>query len=212
MFRKLFLSLALLLFTLTACEFQEPVSSIPAPEAAKDVRCPSEIRSVDLFFAPHVPSGYDVTLETGTFYVDNCMCRMLSYQLFVTRLSAEQWGLTVMPGYSPSFATSVNATGTEDILIIDDLEPIFHYLGNAENGKLLAKAAASPVLNPTLLRAGGLCIIENYDGSGPGGGTVAASPPVGSTATGPIIQMRSGPLPDSYYVVVYVPVGITGPI
>lgn len=211
MFRKLFLSLALLLFTLTACEFQEPVESSPVPAAAVPVRCPPEYRSVDLQFAPHEPNGYDVTLQTGTFYVDHCMCRMVSYQLYVTRLSAEQWGLTVLPGYSASFATGVNATGTEDILIIDDLEPIFHYIGYAGNGKLLAKAAASPVLNPTLYRAGGLCVIENYDGSGPGG-TVAASPPVGSTATGPIIQMRAGPLPDSYYVVVYIPVGITAPI
>ncbi len=207
MFRKLFLSLALFVFTLTACELQEPVDSIPVL-AADGAHCEHELRTVDLQSDSIAPSDYMVTLETGTYTVEHCMCRMISYQLYVSLNSTPQWKLTLAPNLQVLFDAASMETETE--LLIEDVESIFHYLGTQENGKLYSTAFGNfPVRGPLLNRASGLCIVENYDGSNPGG--TVASLAVGTQANGPVIQVRTGPLPGSYFVVVYVPVGITNP-
>jgi hypothetical protein len=203
MFRKLFPFLALLVFTLSACEFQEPVQSIPRLAAQGG----AGYRTFDLIHSRIIgQDAYTVSIQTGPFIIENCMCKVVSYQLTVSPSTYLQWRLALVQQNEPvGFAPSTYEI--EDILTINDIELIFRNIGNPGNGKLQANfVRISSEQEIELTHAGGLCIIENYDGNGTGGN------PIGSSATGPIVQLKPGSLPDSYIVKVYIPVGITRPM
>jgi hypothetical protein len=206
MSRKLFLSLALFVFTLTACEFQEPVPTTPVPEKAEGGDCDQgTYRTFDMEYSKIGPGYYWVEVETGTFTVENCMCKLSSFKLYVSRAGA-RWELTVgSTGQAVPFVGS--PSGIEDVLDITDLGTIYENIGNPGTGKVFVRNSMN---DATVNRADGLCVVENYDGGGPGPGV--SSPPIGSTATGPIIVFRTGPLPDSYIVEAFIPLGITNPI
>ena len=211
MFHKLFLSLALFVFILTGCEFQEPVPQIVVQAAKGNSGCASELRYVELQSMTVGSGNYIVMLETGPFVVAGCMCKLLSYQLSVTQNSSSQWQLTLAPDLSVPFTTS--ASEINDVLTISDLEPIFRNIGNPGNGLLkVTDLTHVPVANAELHNAGGLCVIENYDGTGPLDGPGTPAPPVGATANAPIIRFKPGSMPDSYIVEVFIPVSITTPI
>jgi hypothetical protein len=206
MSNKLLLLLAVFVFTLTACELEDPVQPIGVQAARGLGDCDPDIRSFDLTHTPLGQSSYLVTLETGPFQIGNCMCKLLNYKLYVSPNSSSQWELALSSNQLLNFEPSSTESG--DILTISDLEPIFENIGNPGNGKLHAAILNSA--NAELNHAGGLCIVENFDGSEPHNGTMMYA--IGSTANGPIIRLKPGQLPDSYIVEVYIPVGITSPI
>ena len=206
MSNKLLLLLAVFVFTLTACELEDPVQPVGVQAAKGLGDCDPDIRSFDLTHTPIGQSSYIVTLETGPFQVEQCMCKLLNYKLRVSPNSSSLWELSLFP-YEP-LNFEPNSTESEDILTISDLDPIFKNIGNPGNGKLLA--AATNNMNAVLNQAGGLCIVENFDGTGPVNGTLEF--PIGSTVNGPIILLIPGSMPDNYTVEVYIPVGVTSPI
>lgn len=205
MYRKLFSFLGLFIFILTGCELHEPMEAIPAPAAKEGGECPTEYRRFDLEFTCLVGGDCFVTIETGPFIVEGCMCRVVQYELYVTKTSSNQWELTLSPNLPVPYVPS--ALASQDLLTITDIGPIFENIGDLGNGILKAIIAThSPVEQPQLNHAGGLCIIENYDGNGTGGF------PVGSPANGPIVVLAPGSVPDSYTVKVYIPSGVTDPV
>lgn len=206
MSNKLLLLLAVFVFTLTACALEDPVQPIAVQAAKGESDCVPEVRTFNLTHTPIVQDSYLVTLETGPFLVEECMCKLLNYELHVSPNSASLWELSLIPYEVVSFDYESN--DIEDVLTISDLKPIFKKIGNPGNGDLLAAASAS--MNAELIQAGGLCIVENFDGTGPQNG--ALNYPIGSTANAPIILLIPGSMPDSYTVKVYIPVGITSPI
>lgn len=202
MYRKSFSILALFALLLAGCELHEPVEAIPAP-TAKTGDCPPEIRRFDLQYTQLSLGNYLVELVTGPFIVKECMCRITQFELYVSLNSAGGWNLGLAGGQQVPFTPS--SVGTLDLLTINDLAPIFESIGDQGNGLLKAITNTTGPF-PELNRAGGLCIIENYDGQGTTGY------PVGSPATSPIIVLEPTPVPNTFTVKVFIPEEITDPV
>lgn len=204
MFRKSFLLLALLALSLTACQIKEaPVQSSPLINSAESNPCEPDIRSFVLNFSQYATKTYLVKLETGPFEVNGCMCKVINYSLDVSRFSGNQWMLNLSQNTPVPYSSS---TGTiTDLLTVEDVAPIFEAYGNPGFGELFVKQAdSSPIALPEMVAAGGLCIIENFDGN--------IAFPLNSSANSPVLRWVPGPTPDSHKLEVLIPIGITSPI
>ena len=94
-----------------------------------------------------------------------------------------------------------------DLLRITDIGNIFTAISDQGNGLLKSVASGnSPVANAILYNAGGLCVIDNYDGNGVGG------VPIGTVYDRPIVVLEPGGIPNTYVVKVYIPREITQPL
>jgi hypothetical protein len=204
MFRKSFLLLVVLMFSLTACQVQdEPLELSPALSGRSNGECQPELRYFSLNHSLLVPKTFLVKLETGPFQIGNCMCKVLNYKLEVSGSSGEQWDLLSSQGTTIPFEPSSN--GPTDLLEIDDLQLIFEQYGFSSAGELFVKQAFSePVPAPELIAAGGLCIIENFDGT--------LGFPIGASTDHPVLRQVPGNTPGTFSLEVWIPIGITNPI
>lgn len=202
--RKFLSILALFALLLAGCELHEPAEAVDLQEA-KPGYCVPETRSFTLDYTRTGAHSYDVSLETGPFIIKECMCHVIQYDLTVTLNSASQWMLMLPNSIPVPFNGS--AVGTHDLLTITAIDLIFGSVGDVSNGILKTHAHTTPqVPDPALDNAGGLCIIENYDGSRVG------ALPVGTQTNGPVIVIEPAPIPNTFVVKVFIPEEITDPV
>lgn len=186
----------------TACQLveTEPELTNPAP-VFTDGGCDPALRNFDLAYS-EVPgsdsSSYEIEIVTGYYTVETCMCRVIGYRLEVTRTTALDWILS--PEGQGNSIPFTSASGPHlDTLKLDDLEP---FLGDVWGGGDAVLEAKNALKSGTMMRAGGLCIIENYDGSVPPG-TPASS--------ALFVQVANQPPGSGYTTHAYIPIGITQP-
>ena len=146
--------------------------------------------------------AYEVELVTGTFPEANCMCRVIGYELEVTHPSAPNWTLSMGNGTTIQHIKLQGPNG--DSLVVDDMSQLMDYFANSSTAVMVAEFFKDELVpSADLIRATGLCIIENYDG-------FASSSAAPQLHTGPIID--SIPCHGSssgFEKVAYIPTGIT---
>lgn len=199
----LFSWVAALLLLLTSChqEINEIDEFELAPALAEEF-CGEEGESVD-FPMDVSTSGlgdadYGVNIETGPYQSTDCLCKVRNYELIFTDYNPE-WALTItdLNGNPVAFDLVVDEeTGRAMVLILDpgklldqDLSILIH-IDNEDEDQ-----------DPTLVQAGGLCIVENV--------IINQGIPIGVNAPLILFDSTTTPLEDPIRMA-YIPTSIGG--
>lgn len=198
MSRYPFLLLFATFLCFSACQVtdHDPELKPPTPALEDFETCPAAVKNFDLVYT-EIPgsdsSAYHVEIVTGNYTVEPCMCRVIGYRLEVASLTGGDWRL--FPQNYPSYTVPYAPGPYEDTLIINDLEP---FLGDGGTSPILG--VKNMQKSGIMQRAGGLCIIENFDGS----------LPPGTPASGAIFVLVPNPPPSTdFYTKTYIPIGMT---
>lgn len=207
MMRYIFLFALAMSMAFSSCqqhdtEIHDDLHSMGVP-MEKQTDCPPEIRRFDLAYNEVFGAEnqlYEVELVTDPFQVAGCMCRVIAYELHVTHPSAYNWTLYMQNGANVTHAKVQSPNG--DTLIVSDLDQLMEYFGDSNSAVMLAEFFKDlTVQSADLVRATGLCIIENYDGFNPN---------IPQFSLQPIYDSIPATPPATGFVhVAYIPTGMT---
>lgn len=200
---------------LSSCRLQDPDLS-PAPTAVLDrggngeggAECVPEERRFDLSFS--VVKGtnnreWTVKIITGVFPGDECMCKVTGFELEVAQATGSDWELFRVDNVPIDWFLQSGIGFSYDSLIIDDVEQFFDGGGYNSDLPLKALYTANPPWAPgVLVKATGLCIIENFDGFDPGVPATFYSLPI-------VELVPATPPATGFIHNVLIPIGITIP-
>lgn len=154
------------LFLLSACnsETSEEAQAMFAQADSYGCYCGD---SVDFPLETHLPEGaeadYEMDVETGSYSLTDCLCEIVDFG-FVFSGVDPNWPVVVLDarGDTVDFDITVDLFGTAYIVI-----PHPENLPDADLSVSVDFIADGEIPAPTLVHAGGLCIIENVVGTIP---------------------------------------------
>lgn len=154
---------AVLLLLLTSCH-QEfvGVDDLEVTLARNAELCNEDGDSVDfpleIYTSGVDDADYAVNVETGPYQSTDCLCKIRTYQFYFTGVNPE-WPITITDMDGNPVALDIVVDGESGKAIVTILNP--ELLLDQDLTVLITFGNGDGELTPTLVQAGGLCIIEN---------------------------------------------------